>query len=730
VLSQKLVIIIVWLSLVLTGFNQSGTTAAIKGTSGQAESEIVGENLARFEDDLEVVRQMLKIPGMSAAVVQDQQLIWAKGFGYADLENQVLATADTPYGLASVTKPIAAVLIMQLVEEGVVDLDAGIEEYGVGILGQSGVTVRHLLTHTSEGIPGTKHNYNGDRYGRLGGVIEGATGKTFADLLNERLLTPLEMRDTALNPINNWGGSKLYGFEDFIRLLGWDGNFQHYAQVYENLAQPYQLDEQYNIIPGKYHLFHNPAAGLISSAIDLARFDIALDQGDLLGEAAKEQMFTPAYSTYKNRQDLAYGLGWYVQDFEGQSLLWHTGRWPPSTSALYLKVPEEELTFIVLANTDNLTVPFYGLGNGDISQSALTLAFFRHFIFPRQYGYSPPTIDWEAGELDLIQKLNQVEDESSRVFLERELWSYRQVFASVGRNDLVDRLARVNRGAFPRSKFRGDELFTATTGQFPVIPAVMRATTFVTFTRGIAVWFVLVMASLLWMVVRLARRKGGTSWDWVVWSLATLILGPMTLIVHILLDRKVADLHPPEWVDALGATLLSLSGYALGWVLAISLLISLGGEPHPSMILGASFLLPLLIGLLLVRAPLLVRQGKLSYRNAVKQGFLAEVISMNLGFAILFPLTMLCNTRVLSTIPHPTSPYFWAMMSFITFVGMLVLFPLNYWMSWRGYSIWPDGEGSRDGVPMMPTLGNAWWLLGGTMMIMVVMLAATINQMV
>jgi CubicO group peptidase (beta-lactamase class C family) len=81
VLSQKLVIIIVWLSLVLTGFNQSGTTAAIKGTSGQAESEIVGENLARFEDDLEVVRQMLKIPGMSAAVVQDQQLIWAKGFG-------------------------------------------------------------------------------------------------------------------------------------------------------------------------------------------------------------------------------------------------------------------------------------------------------------------------------------------------------------------------------------------------------------------------------------------------------------------------------------------------------------------------------------------------------------------------------------------------------------------------------------------------------------------------
>ena len=70
---------------------------------------------------------MLKIPGMLVALVQDQQVIWAKGFGYADLENQVLATANTPYGLASVTKPITAVLIMQLVEEGIVDLDAGIE---------------------------------------------------------------------------------------------------------------------------------------------------------------------------------------------------------------------------------------------------------------------------------------------------------------------------------------------------------------------------------------------------------------------------------------------------------------------------------------------------------------------------------------------------------------------------------------------------------------------------
>jgi len=161
---------------------------------------------AQFEKELEDLRQQLKIPGISAAIVKNQELVWAKGFGYADLENKVAAMPDTPYSLASVTKPIAAVLIMQLLEEGVIDLDAPISRYGVEVESEGVATVRHLLTHTSEGVPGTAHNYNGNRYARLGGVMEGASGRTFARLLNERLLVTLEMDNTALNPINNWGG--------------------------------------------------------------------------------------------------------------------------------------------------------------------------------------------------------------------------------------------------------------------------------------------------------------------------------------------------------------------------------------------------------------------------------------------------------------------------------------------------------------------------------------------
>jgi CubicO group peptidase (beta-lactamase class C family) len=265
---------------------QESAPAAAGGSDG---------DFSTFEASMEDIRQALKITAMSAAVVRDQELIWAQGFGFADLENHVEATPDTPYGLASVTKPIAATLIMQLVEEGDIDLDAPAASYGVQVESQGVVTVRHLLTHTSEGVPGAVHNYNGGRYGLLGGIIEGATGRTFASLLSERFLIPLGMTNTAVNPINSWGGPSQAGLEEFKYALGWGDLFQHYPDVYLRLAQPYQFDSKYNIIDGMYNLFHNPAGGLISSVTDIARFDIALDQHQLLDESTKAEMFAPAY---------------------------------------------------------------------------------------------------------------------------------------------------------------------------------------------------------------------------------------------------------------------------------------------------------------------------------------------------------------------------------------------------------------------------------------------------
>lgn len=683
------------------------------------------QNLANFKNDLETIRQALKIPGMSVVVVKNQEVIFAQGFGYADLENQVPASPDTPYGLASVTKPVAAVIIMQLVELGLVDLDAPVAQYGVE-MDNPAITVRHLLTHTSEGVLGTVHDYNGSRYAYLGGVMEGAAGKTFAALLSKRVLLPLGMQNTALNPINSWGGALLSGTEDFTRNLGLGMTFQHYPGVYAHLAKPYQFDSDYDLIPGMYQLYHNPGAGLISSVTDLAKFDIALDQGLLLGEAAKAEMFSPAYSTYNHQPDLMYGLGWYVQEFEGHRLLWHTGRWAPSTSALYLKVPDENLTLIVLANTDNLTVPFYSVGCcGDISKSTLALTLFRHFIYPRHNEAELPVINWEASQAELTRQLRSVEDPVVRVFLERELWSFRQVYASVGRQDQVEKLHRVSFQAFPNSSFRKDELFTNLPGQYPIIPPAVPASAYVWISRGIALWFFLVFISVIWMALRLGRVKHIFRWDGFVWLLATLFLGPIALRVHALTHQKSLEKQRLAW----GASVLIISGYTLAWVLAITFLKNWGSDPHPLIILSVTYLTPLLVGLFFIRVPLLASQVDTTWGRVTSRALLSEIITLNLGFSVLFPLTMVFNQKLFTTIPHPSSPFFWGMISFIAAVGLVILFPLNVWLIQHEYRIPADAFPGSTRDLKQPILRNSWGVLLTTTIILIGSIAVTIGQL-
>jgi hypothetical protein len=168
-------------------------------------------------------------------------------------------------------------------------------------------------------------------------------------------------------------------------------------------------------------------------------------------------MFAPAFSTHGNSTDLAYGLGWYIQHYNGTRLIWHAGRMPPSISALYVKAPDKRLTFIILANTANLSTP-YPLGDGDVLYSTLALTFYETFVFPRKYGKTVPQVDWEADVQDLVSQWKQVTDEDVRQILERELWSYRQLFASVGRLDLVNRLANVRGKVCQWSTLRNPDL--------------------------------------------------------------------------------------------------------------------------------------------------------------------------------------------------------------------------------------------------------------------------------
>ncbi|HEX7955711.1 MAG TPA: serine hydrolase domain-containing protein, partial [Pyrinomonadaceae bacterium] len=157
------------------------------------------ERIARLETLLEGLRQELKIPAYSAAVVKDQKVLWAKGFGYADVERKIPATEHTPYHLASLTKTFASAILMQLVQEGKVKLDEPVSKYGIALESPGVIRVRHLFSHTSEGNPGEQYRYNGNRFAELDKVIQGAAGKSFGELLIANILDPLGMNETAPN---------------------------------------------------------------------------------------------------------------------------------------------------------------------------------------------------------------------------------------------------------------------------------------------------------------------------------------------------------------------------------------------------------------------------------------------------------------------------------------------------------------------------------------------------
>ena len=292
--------------------------------------------LQGFESRLDSIRVQLQIPGMAASIAQDGEVVWARGFGEADAESGRAATGTTPFHLASLTKPFAATVLMGLVEEGMLSLDDPVSRYGVSLPDPDAVQVRHLLTHTSEGVPGSAYSYNGNRFGFLDRVIENATGRSFGALLVERILEPLALGNAAPNPIQ----------QAAFALTGQDreGYLARMAAGYELVGG--------RVEPRPHPDYFGTSAGLVASAEDVARFSIAIDQERLLRPETWRQVFTPAVSN--GGATLPYGLGWFIHDHQGVELQWHYGYWT-TNSSLIVRVPDRRLTLVVLANTPQMS---------------------------------------------------------------------------------------------------------------------------------------------------------------------------------------------------------------------------------------------------------------------------------------------------------------------------------------------------------------------------------------
>jgi CubicO group peptidase (beta-lactamase class C family) len=127
--------------------------------------ETPAASLEEFEARLDRLRRDLNLPGLGLAIASGQRIVWVRGLGFADVENAVAPTGDTTFHQASLTKTYASTVLLELAEEGRLSLGDPVSRYTVNVTSTGVITVRHLLTHTSESSPpGSAFRHNGDRY--------------------------------------------------------------------------------------------------------------------------------------------------------------------------------------------------------------------------------------------------------------------------------------------------------------------------------------------------------------------------------------------------------------------------------------------------------------------------------------------------------------------------------------------------------------------------------------
>jgi CubicO group peptidase (beta-lactamase class C family) len=354
-------------------------------------------DLARFQSELEHLRQTLLVPGLSVAIVKDKKILWAGGLGYRDEAARLPATGNTRYPIASLTKCFTAVAAMQLVGRKRLNLDDPASKYGDRSAER--LRVRHYLSQMSESAPGVRFLYNSERFNRLGAILEKASGKPLRSLFEEQIFRPADMTNTT-------------------------GGVPDNPALRTEIAAGYDVSANGAMMKAAFRPEPLEAAsGIVSTVLDLAKFDIALDANKILKPDLKFEMWTPSLSELG---PTPYGLGWFVENRRGDDLIWHYGQLA-DYSALYLKIPQKHVTLILLANSSTLSSPF-PLQFGQVLFSPIATAFLRDFVFE-----SATEPKWDAVPDALNAQLTELEKSTPAYSYEYELAS--QAFIAAWRGE-------------------------------------------------------------------------------------------------------------------------------------------------------------------------------------------------------------------------------------------------------------------------------------------------------
>nr|WP_315485008.1 serine hydrolase [uncultured Undibacterium sp.] len=336
---------------------QSPVSFAQDSNKSSVSAQTANTTITQQLDQIGAAYYKANQPGATVIVVKDGKTLLRKAYGIANIASKEALQADHVMRLGSITKQFTSVAILQLVEEGKIALNDPVTKFFPDYpISGKGITVEHLLTHTSgipsytgkpnfvagagkdisvqemvdsfkndalEFEPGTAYKYNNSGYFLLGAIIEKVSGEPYAKFVEKRLFTPLGMTNTAYEG---------YERSKQVRAAGYSqrtGEFEPSMKI--SMTQPY-------------------AAGSLTSTVDdLAKWDAAVSAGKLL----KAEHWKRAFTSYKlkNGQDTNYGYGWGIGQFESQAMISHGGG-IPGFSTFALSLPKDKVYVAVLTNAD------------------------------------------------------------------------------------------------------------------------------------------------------------------------------------------------------------------------------------------------------------------------------------------------------------------------------------------------------------------------------------------
>jgi CubicO group peptidase (beta-lactamase class C family) len=311
-------------------FSQSVGSASIINNTSASNPEIQKkvDEYIRFE------MEQQKIPGVSLAVIKNGEVVYAKGYGLANVEHMVPVIPETIFQSGSVGKAFTVMAVMMLADEGKITLNDSLTKYFADAPFEwNKITIRHVLEHTSglmTGYPkdfdfrkdhteddlykiykeqpiafktGEKRGYSNVGFAVLGFLIRKVTGQFYGDYLKEKVFDPLDMSAT-----------RIISEEDLV----------------PNRAAGYRLEKgvlknQQWIAPSN----NMEASGsLYTNVLDIAKWEAALNSGKLLKPASYTTMWKPVVTN--NKEILPYGFSWQLTDIFGKNIVEHSGGWQGS----------------------------------------------------------------------------------------------------------------------------------------------------------------------------------------------------------------------------------------------------------------------------------------------------------------------------------------------------------------------------------------------------------------